>query len=342
MRLSYLDSSRGLAALIVFFAHFQLIALPWLNDSWIFRTPIKFLFDGEAAVLYFFILSGFVLTHSLKNEDVITGKSYFRFITKRFFRIYPAFLFVLILSFILLKAIPASQGTWLNGFWKTDPTILDLLRQSLLVIRVPNEPELRILPHDWTLSIEFALSFLLPVLAIASRKNPAVVLVVTYTSVKFLRIDPFVFDFALGIFIAQAKFRFSGFLTSNKIITVGLIIASVLICIDYSLPGLSKGFDKILIHHKSWGLAFLLLLILSNQRAQNFLSLKPMIFSGRISYSFYLVHLIVLFTMTSLIGMIPLMLFISSLTIALIASTILFYSIEKPFVAKGKQLLPKS
>ena len=69
-----------MAALIVLLSHFQVTIMPQLNDSWLTKTPLKFLIDGQAAVLYFFILSGYVLTLSFQNMNEIHFTNYMKFI----------------------------------------------------------------------------------------------------------------------------------------------------------------------------------------------------------------------------------------------------------------------
>lgn len=302
------------------------------------KTPLRLFVDGEAAVLYFFILSGYVLTLSLKNSDSIPGTNYINYIFRRGLRIYPAFLFTLILSYLILKVFPASTGTWLDKYWQSPPHFVDVLKQSILVFRFPNSPELRYLPHDWTLSIEMALSFLLPVLALAARKNSGVVLLVVFAAVKMLGLDPFVFDFSLGIFIAQSKDRLIRKMTDNRIKTISFIIALALICLSYVFPETMTWTDKFLIHHKSWGLALLLLIILSSTKIQSMLSFKAFVFLGRISYSFYLTHLIVLFLLLSLLpNLNPAVFLIIYAAVTTLISALMYVQIEKPYIKMGKR-----
>jgi hypothetical protein len=71
-RVEYLDSIRGLAALFVLLGHvvavFKWPAAYWLCFGWPF---IAILIDGKAAVVMFFVLSGYVLS----KPYVVTSKA---------------------------------------------------------------------------------------------------------------------------------------------------------------------------------------------------------------------------------------------------------------------------
>ena len=64
---------RGIAAFVVFLFHFLLGFAPQYHGqeaataipgSNLFETPFFFLINGHAAVMFFFVLSGFVLSYS--------------------------------------------------------------------------------------------------------------------------------------------------------------------------------------------------------------------------------------------------------------------------------------
>jgi peptidoglycan/LPS O-acetylase OafA/YrhL len=98
-RLTYLDSIRALAALAVIFSHY------------IERTPLHHLafFDyfrpGQFGVVVFFMLSGFVIPFSFKEGR---GKKR-NFIISRFFRLYPAYWFSILLMCIAFFGLAQGQ-----------------------------------------------------------------------------------------------------------------------------------------------------------------------------------------------------------------------------------------
>ena len=329
-RLLFLDSSRGLAALVVLFSHFQLTLLPQLNNSWLLKTPFHLMLDGTSAILYFFILSGFVLTLSIKSDEKISFESYMKFITLRIFRIYPAFIFTLLFSYVVIHNLEPGPTTWLSQYWKTQYDFHSLVKQAALIVRLPNDPLLRLIPQDWTLSIEIALSMILPLLVFTFRKKSTFFLIVIYLLVQFLKIDPFIFDFCLGIFMACNLDALKNIWANNKYKIYLLSFAFSLISADFAFPNLMKVTDIILIHHKSWGLAIILWAIISSVKIQRFLTFKPMIFLGKISYSFYLLHLIILFIILRFSTLNAATFLLVYLIITVLISSLTYYLIEKP------------
>ena len=296
------------------------------------------LFDAEAAVLYFFILSGYVLTRALIGIPKLTLSTYGNFVLKRVLRIYPAFIFAFLLTFLFVKIAGRPSDNWLSGYWIDIPQgFFESVKQLVLIKRWPNAPELRILPHDWTLSIEIAVSLLLPVLAFASRLHAFLTLLMIYLCVKFLGLDPFTFDFSLGIFLALKQDNFKALNHPAKIIMA--LVALMLICSDYFFPDFMKSADHVMIHHKSWGLFILLLLILSSDKIQNLLSAKPLVYLGKISYSFYLLHFGILLIMTEIFATInSIAFFIIYLASTILISVLSYSRIEKPFIETGHKL----
>jgi peptidoglycan/LPS O-acetylase OafA/YrhL len=100
-----LDGLRGIAAVIVFIAHFNKIYnLPITGEHGFYH-----LFPGilaSYAVMIFFILSGFVITASImRNIEKNNRFSSSLFLKKRLLRIYPPFIFSLILSLFVYWVI---------------------------------------------------------------------------------------------------------------------------------------------------------------------------------------------------------------------------------------------
>lgn len=118
---------------------------------------------GRTPVLFFFILSGFVLGKSLQRETKINARSYGAFVIRRFFRLYPALLAALVFSAVAAKftALPAeiSQPTeWcveITRAMVSVDSMRDYLREALLQTR-----HLDVVV--WSLYVEFICSFFLP------------------------------------------------------------------------------------------------------------------------------------------------------------------------------------
>jgi peptidoglycan/LPS O-acetylase OafA/YrhL len=339
VRYDYLDSSRGIAATAVMLAHFQLTVVPLQNNSPFFKSPLAIITDGQSAILYFFILSGFVLTMSLKKNEEFSLVNYMKFIVSRIFRIFPAFIFTLLFTFLIINFFKERPGGWISQFWNEQVSTVSLITQSFLIKRIPNESVLRLIPQDWTLTIEIAISFLLPLLAYASWKNSVLLLITVYGAVKFLSLDPFVFDFSCGIFIAVNKTFLQQKWQTLKWKGVILIAALLLICADYLFPAELIRADVLLIHHKSWGLVIFLWALISSRKIQKVFSTKPLVFLGRISYSFYLLHLILLMIVAVIFPESnPAILFLIYFAVTIAFSFLIFKTIEIPFIRMAKRL----
>lgn len=71
--LSYIDSLRGIAAIIVIMSHSFLYFIPSVHtgnvikgtfEYYLYNSPFTFFYKGSSSVYLFFILSGFVLSYS--------------------------------------------------------------------------------------------------------------------------------------------------------------------------------------------------------------------------------------------------------------------------------------
>jgi peptidoglycan/LPS O-acetylase OafA/YrhL len=87
----------------------------------------RILGNGPGAVIFFFVLSGFVLTKVLKNGPSNAGQNSWQFLTGRIFRLYPAILSTL----TIFIAIFLVSGHSLTGADEFKPT--SLLLNALLI-----------------------------------------------------------------------------------------------------------------------------------------------------------------------------------------------------------------
>src|SRR4051812_11697833 len=100
MRYKQLDSLRGVAALFVFFSHFFLIFN--INEFSVLSlqaSPLGVFINGHSAVMFFFVLSGFVLSLPFINKEKPLNLA--EFYIKRIFRIYPAYILAILFSIFL-------------------------------------------------------------------------------------------------------------------------------------------------------------------------------------------------------------------------------------------------
>lgn len=155
-----LDALRGLAALLVLGCHVILFApLPPPAVDWLLRfTPLYVVASGRAPVVFFFVLSGYVLTLSLLRPGApgVVG-----FALSRACRLLLPAAGAVLLSAALRElsfAGPPPDYSWYfrNTMWMPAPDAGDLLRQSLLIGAQPQfglDPALWSLVHEWRISL---------------------------------------------------------------------------------------------------------------------------------------------------------------------------------------------
>lgn len=170
-RLRELDSLRGVAALAVLLHH-NLVAAGKLTGpvgSALAESPLLVLLTGRQAVMFFFVLSGFVLTRSLRRAGAgLTGRGYLTWVAQRTVRLCLPATAALVVSTLLYAFWYA--GTWPGeapwlvwNMWQVPPTTGRIAREALLM--APNGYALdNVL---WSLAPEWRLSLLLPVVALA-------------------------------------------------------------------------------------------------------------------------------------------------------------------------------
>lgn len=176
-RFDYLDSVRGLAALIVLIHHL-FISTPRADRavlaSLIAYTPLRLIEVGRPAVVMFFVLSGFVLTASLHGRPADP----LRYMGRRMARIYLPFVAAIVLSCVLYglayRGVTPHVSGWLETVWASGvsvPVVLDHL--SML----GRPQDLSLDPVVWSLWYELRISLLFPTLvALLVRAGSAMAL----------------------------------------------------------------------------------------------------------------------------------------------------------------------
>jgi len=108
IRVAGLDSIRFICALFVVFGHFGFIPLfPSFDDSTLIRQAIHLafnnLFCGPAAVIVFFVISGFCIHFPFRNTEPPSWRSYY---LRRYVRILPPMLSAIVIARVLKIKMP--------------------------------------------------------------------------------------------------------------------------------------------------------------------------------------------------------------------------------------------
>lgn len=288
----HIDGLRAVAILFVLFFHAGLSIFP----------------SGFIGVDIFFVISGFLITgiiyESLKNDQF----SFINFYNRRLWRLQPVFICLLVVTTILalffylpddLQQFSASArkaaifksnkyfGAVTTDYFAQDSKILPLL-------------------HTWSLSIEWQCYLILPlVIFLIYRTTPTryftkIIYGLTLLSLLFYflfgyqhqgyyRFSSRIFEFLIGSCIAVNSIRFS----SNKYFLEVVSTVSILsLFYIATLPDISLDFPN----------AYAVILCLATGAiimagdndyksiCLRFISIKPVVFIGLISYSLYIWH----------------------------------------------------
>jgi len=314
-----LDGLRGLAVLMVFLSH--------TSGQNIYLFPgIDFTGIGKSGVYLFFILSSFLLTRQFINhgKDAINIKFLVAYSWRRFWRIYPLYFIYLFLLLLITFIAPVkllSEGIPGVPF----PLYLSDLVKQLLLVEGKGV--------TWSILVEFRYYLILPFIAftysfIFKQKIllSAIFTVFLAISMKFfwyspepilndVRLGPYLPVFLLGslgalIFVQCHQSHF----VKSKTITlsldvVGLLALVILVVMTPSVSSLIFNQNIASSHYHQYFFIFALLwlfvlfsCVMGSGYIRQFFELRVLRYLGLISFSFYLLHVVVMATIPPVIG----------------------------------------
>lgn len=200
------DLLRLLAALMVIYAHSYPLAYSEGHKDIFLSLTKGFADGGSIAVKFFFFLSGILVTHSLLKSGNIK-----RFVIARFFRIYPAFIFVILMGALVIAPI-VSTLSW-NEYIRHE-MVWDYIRHGArfhIEFVLPGVFEQNIYKNAvngslWTIPFEVgAYALLLASYILAGETKKRLVLTIIFLSIIILPI----FNVGNGLFVAKDNFAVS-------------------------------------------------------------------------------------------------------------------------------------
>ncbi|MCM3573757.1 acyltransferase [Mesobacillus subterraneus] len=366
-RLEELDSLRGIAALTVFFSHIYLV----FNETFFMKIlfefgPLRVFTAGSEAVTLFFVLSGFVLSLPFISKKPF---NYFRYFIKRFCRIYLPYLAAFLLAIISWKLFYTKEITglsnWFNVNWSQAMNLNTIMIHLVLIKTFMSNLNNVIwsLLHEMRISLFFPIimfilmrmnlvkgllfALLLSVLCMIyfRQTNPSFTGTELYVSIHYSAI------FILGALLAKSKDNIIQRITSCKIKSKLALFLTGIFFYLYAHPSfiLSIIYNDFSPFYRtvidSWFTAFgagiLIMLSISSSLFSKILKNKLIVFLGRISYSLYLTHLIVLFaSIHFLYGVLPIwVILLIVIATTLVVSSLMHYWVERPAIKLGKFLI---
>ena len=286
-----MQAGRAIAAFLVVWLHLGgTFAYEKYFNTAAFETPFDI---GLIGVIYFFILSGFLITH-IHGKDADRPGRFLSYATKRMIRIYPVYWVVFGLAFVGLKLTADNPDLIPTGSTLLASLALFPMDESL--VGGTGAPVILV---AWTLQFEMYF-YLLFGIAILSRKLAmgfvAAIVVCFFTRqlvevpflVRFLS-SAFVAAFALGVLTSQAFRRFE----IPKLLSYAIVVIALPIFVYAGHYEATKilGRDLQLLS-MAVPAALILFSLLQLERAGHSLSGGKLVqFFGDASYSIYLIHL---------------------------------------------------
>lgn len=291
-----LQSFRGIAAIVVLIHHCTFYFYYDLS----LRNYAEFLLNAHAAVVAFYVLSGYVLTLSLIKTN-FQIKDIFEFYIRRGARIYPALWFASIFAIIyvlIFKNNPTSD--LVSSWWKIEYRDDVISFPKILKAILGFGPELPL--PIWSISLELVASLLLPFLFLSMKFSKYIFWIILSFLIGLSIFSnsiytKYIFLFALGASILLWQNKIQS-VTKNKLIFYTLIVFSILLLFFGRNLG---GWSYQSFYHNSYasiieGFAAALLIALISKAyfSLNFLKNSCLVYLGDISYSLYILHLPIL------------------------------------------------
>ncbi|KJL41242.1 acyltransferase family protein [Microbacterium trichothecenolyticum] len=313
MRTRELDSLRGLAAVSVLFYHVVALNSPALQDGVYLKeaanpianllifSPLHIAWLGLEAVWLFFVLSAFVLTKAATRPDFSWGAYY----PSRLVRLYGPVLVAIAFAALTYLVIPHVVEPGDSPVLATLPTsyaINDILRDATLFGGTSTAVGVL-----WSLQWEVIFSLTLPVYVLMVRRFPrsATVIAVAGCLIGWIFTDPvlsFMPLFFFGALLAQYWNQVCeafGFLATRRwtahVAGSALLVLTVLGLTSYFTVGpwlqqLDLSARVMTLPLVVAAIVLLIIIGVNWPPLSRFLTLRPMLFLGTISFSLYLVH----------------------------------------------------
>lgn len=328
-KIEFLDSIRGLMAINVILCHFVIFYYPETfyeefakTDggflSWFYYTPLSVLVNGNIAVQYFFVLTGFLVGKTIFTKH-LTGRMLCKRCVNRYFRLIPVIFgatFVTLIAILLnlhhhhqiAEILPYTD--LVNDYWDFEPTVINFLNNVFLKPFIKGSDYVG---PFWTIPYEFFGYIFLMIICFVSKESKwRRVIYIACAAFFHIFFDNNYIIMLLGVVVADLYYNnsadttvFSGFY--SKIIKkkwvialCGLIGTFFAVCpmnfttthaflkyIPMAGPGVIRG----------TGMALVVYAVLYTPAIQKILSNRVFKGLGKISFSVYAFHWPIMLTL---------------------------------------------
>lgn len=302
--------------------------------------------DGLQAVIFFFVLSGFVLTRSLLEEPRPSAAQARDFLIARLFRLYPAVMFavgVIAIARLLVGAAPSAPTVFKNML---------LIDTSLNGVMWSLQLELLAIPLIYTMYLLLLSRTHLALAAAVAISLALVVMSFDPATYKILGVPSlqFTYAFTFGCFCAAASGRWASRLSPPQA-NIATAIFIFLFFTARPLLGPASTW-RFLLNALSAGM--LIYLVSYGPRASllNLLDRPSVHWLGKLSFSYYLFHFLTIMPvwshpgelvwLTDAIGvprlLVAALIFVASSAAALALASLSYTLVECPGIKLGRQV----
>lgn len=373
-RITELDSLRGIAAFTVL-VHHCVLAFPIVSTffnsrdafganpiiKFLMFSPLHVLWNGHAAVILFFILSGFVLSISHYTDS---KPDYGNYIIKRMCRLYIPYFTIITISVLLLNFYKGDKTTtglsdWLRGMWETRISPSEYIQLLFFQGNMHN-----VGTTLWTIIIEIEVSIILPFFfTLIKRMNFVSNLLfivgfnIAFKILNHLHFTTYIPDFQNMYYvpfflIGGVMFKYRNEI-SNTNLSPGLltlVLAAIFFFYNYEwiMVWLVKYNNKSPLYVFSdymigiSGILLISICIMDIPGLKKVMNNSVFSFLGKISYSLYLIHPIILLFLVYTFNTLS---YNALIFIILAASVLLswgyYMAVEEPSMKLGKYLAKK-
>lgn len=297
-RFEFLDGIRGWAALIVVFGHTMVGVIALDAPDFVHQIYLKFITHAYLSVMIFFVLSGYVLSISQilttkRNLAITTVARYFRLLIPVFVVTVIAYLFLKMGFFYNVESSTTEEAkSWLGRFYTFSPDIIDALRFAFFDTFFNYDGQHTYNSSLWTMPVEMMGSILIySYIAIFRVMDKIYWLVAAVLVVYFYNVSPYMFCFMAGYMLAELKIRQRNFTNGITQVLLVLLFIGVIFYDTFNRPATDQG--------NCLEAVILIFCISYSQPLMHFFSNSFSKYLGRISFSLYLIQIVVICSWSS-------------------------------------------